>query len=930
VGRPVQHAEHKDGVKMRSCDLRALALWLCFGAATVLGQTFIDTDTAVVTSATQLYNALALHNSSTIYVINDIDLAQFPTEGVDINRRVTITVQYPVVQKFTINVANLTRGSALRCYELCELKITGGLSFINNNYPIPSDLSAGAVPSFIGTGGNGTLVLDSVNVYTGPKLYGMWDPVGLVHQRQHEWWVGNLTLQCRPRPTELLIVHWTSEAKNRDNFLQNNRTNKSYGWIRMDNVLSVLDRNTLCTPAYWTATSCQAAAQVCSSFRANASYSNITALCSAELRQDDCSESSHKPPPPPVLVVDTPPESDSSSSSKLGIGLGVGLGVGLGLAAILAGALFVLSRRKHMGPPAGEAYLASGGEKAGDKAGAGAGGVRGAAGAANGGGPPRTTSGVASSSIVNSKRHDHHSLSLQSSRTSSKAHTMPSSDAEELEAMHRAAAANAAHGKGHVGSTTTTITNNMDGRPVVIEVAPALTTVQQLARNPLGVTLTHSLGTGAFGQVFAGAWQGQEVAVKVVKHNVADQEDLDVILEVKEAALGAELDHPRVVRCLAHALVVPEGAIDEHGRLLRTTTVEAHIVSQLCDRGTLKEWLSTLRLLGHSCSAAASLPPLLSRANPGNAAATTGNAVGSQPSMPVSPARTVSGMTAAMYPPLMLPSAGGGTVDASQAGIGGTSSLSGPHCSDGGCQGNGAAAAQQQQLGPLSLQLHCDYTRHLVAVLDVLAEIADGLTYLLSKGVVHGDLKLQNCLCCTAQNERGFTVKICDFGISRVIHASKSHTTVSTPPGTLAYFAPELLSTCHLSPSCDLYSFGILMYELAACKQPFAAMTMAQVLYSKATGSIDTHLPFPPNTPPAYIELARHCWAVQPSQRPPLPDVQQRLAAIRAELASGFARPGSSGLSGQHSGGGAQQPRPAGAALPTTTATTATPGAPGV
>ena len=60
-----------------------------------------------------------------------------------------------------------------------------------------------------------------------------------------------------------------------------------------------------------------------------------------------------------------------------------------------------------------------------------------------------------------------------------------------------------------------------------------------------------------------------------------------------------------------------------------------------------------------------------------------------------------------------------------------------------------------------------------------------------------------------------------------------------------------------LSPACDVYSLGVLMWELAAMKQPFASLTMAQVLYMKATGGIDAHLPFPQGTPPEYEALAR-------------------------------------------------------------------------
>ncbi|GFH26035.1 hypothetical protein HaLaN_24109, partial [Haematococcus lacustris] len=76
-----------------------------------------------------------------------------------------------------------------------------------------------------------------------------------------------------------------------------------------------------------------------------------------------------------------------------------------------------------------------------------------------------------------------------------------------------------------------------------------------------------------------------------MRHSVADQDELDSLLQLREATLGAELVHERIVRTLAYALLVPEDACDDNNKLLKAAIVEVHIVSQLCDRGTLKEWL---------------------------------------------------------------------------------------------------------------------------------------------------------------------------------------------------------------------------------------------------------------------------------------------------------------------------------------------------
>lgn len=57
--------------------------------------------------------------------------------------------------------------------------------------------------------------------------------------------------------------------------------------------------------------------------------------------------------------------------------------------------------------------------------------------------------------------------------------------------------------------------------------------------------------------------------MQVVRHNISDQEELQGFLQLKEAELGAGLNHPRIVRALAHAVVIPEGVVNEQGILIR-------------------------------------------------------------------------------------------------------------------------------------------------------------------------------------------------------------------------------------------------------------------------------------------------------------------------------------------------------------------------
>ncbi|GFH24900.1 predicted protein [Haematococcus lacustris] len=58
---------------------------------------------------------------------------------------------------------------------------------------------------------------------------------------------------------------------------------------------------------------------------------------------------------------------------------------------------------------------------------------------------------------------------------------------------------------------------------------------------------------------------------------------------------------------------------------------------------------------------------------------------------------------------------------------------------------------------------------------------------------------------------------------------------------------------------------------------------LLQILFAKATGTIDEYLPFPALAPTSYVLLAKQCWSTAPSARPSLREVMQRLQAVSAE-----------------------------------------------
>ncbi len=97
--------------------------------------------------------------------------------------------------------------------------------------------------------------------------------------------------------------------------------------------------------------------------------------------------------------------------------------------------------------------------------------------------------------------------------------------------------------------------------------------------------------------------------------------------------------------------------------------------------------------------------------------------------------------------------------------------------------------------------------------------------YAHKRGIVHRDIKPGNIMV----NKDG-TVKVVDFGIARVLETSKTQTGMLI--GTFAYMSPEQYHGEHADERSDIWSFGVLLYELLCLQRPFAGTTPAALMHS--------------------------------------------------------------------------------------------------
>jgi serine/threonine-protein kinase len=160
--------------------------------------------------------------------------------------------------------------------------------------------------------------------------------------------------------------------------------------------------------------------------------------------------------------------------------------------------------------------------------------------------------------------------------------------------------------------------------------------------------------------------------------------------------------------------------------------------------------------------------------------------------------------------------------------------------------------------------------------------IAEGLAFAHEHGLVHRDVKPQNVLL-----NRDGEAKVTDFGIARSLDVDRGVTQTGTVLGTSNYLSPEQASGKHVTPATDVYSLGIVMYELLTAEIPFPGDNFVAIAMKHLNERVPNILERRPDVPVRLAAAIERAVEKDPAQRfASMNELASELRTCLAELDS--------------------------------------------
>lgn len=157
-------------------------------------------------------------------------------------------------------------------------------------------------------------------------------------------------------------------------------------------------------------------------------------------------------------------------------------------------------------------------------------------------------------------------------------------------------------------------------------------------------------------------------------------------------------------------------------------------------------------------------------------------------------------------------------------------------------------------------------------ILEYALNISAAMAYLHSFNMIHRDLKSANILIAPDGS-----VRVCDLGLSRIV----SKLSMTMCAGTPKWEAPECIESSTYSTAADVYSFGMVLWEMKTAKEPFPEVT-SFVELKKLVCDKKKRPDIPQDTPRWLKDLMKACWAHNPKKRPSFDDIHKALSALKS------------------------------------------------
>lgn len=175
--------------------------------------------------------------------------------------------------------------------------------------------------------------------------------------------------------------------------------------------------------------------------------------------------------------------------------------------------------------------------------------------------------------------------------------------------------------------------------------------------------------------------------------------------------------------------------------------------------------------------------------------------------------------------------------------------------------------------GSLASLLRQEIQLPLPSVLDIALPLADALASVHRLKIIHRDIKPSNVLVAEDGSPR-----LTDFGIARMDGRTRL-TQAGAMIGTLAYLSPEGCNGEDLDYRADIWSFGVLLYQMLVGTTPWGTTRPVELVTAIVHGPVPNPAPGRPDAPPALVRLIRQMLAKDRELRTP----SMRLAAVELE-----------------------------------------------